>query len=365
MLIRLLISLSFQFLALGFYSGAWAKPQSSKKATASISPKAVEKRGAKNRSLKGSEKNAKKKLKNKKTDKTQVEQTEGSEKKPSLSLRKEKIKPGSKNKSKSFKRLGVDQSDFMPEAGKFGVILSYSFDFDSLQTTDPPQLNHYLGVSGTFSIDRNFSAFVSMSASHRSENFRVIRRGPNDNFHEISNLSLGTIYAHQKNPSWVVRNALTFSSTFPLSERSRVDQQFINLNLAHYIQSKPWMRLSLYNRLRANFLGNRLRFSVWDNDGFSGGRTNRDWLVQNAIGVNFKVAKRIGIRSSFTVNNTRFLDNSWNLAFGNQISIFANYSGFQFFLQMFNSSYPENESLQILYYDPYRRFFAGGLTYAF
>jgi len=280
------------------------------------------------------------------------------------SLKSSKVKTKKKKKS-TQKRLGIDQSDFMPSAREFGFIFSYSFDYNSLQNVSPHQINHYLGVSATYSIDKNFSSFMSMSVRHTSENLNVIRRGPEDNFHEISNLNLGAVYSHLKNGPWLARNAVTLSASFPLSERSRVNMEFIRLNLSHYIQSKPWNRISFYNRIRGNLLANRSRFSIWDNDGFSGGTLNRDWLIQNSAGANVSITDRIGLRSSLTLNNTHFLDGSWDFSFGNQVSVFANYFGVQFYLQMFNQSYPENEGLQLIYYDQYRRFFAGGLTYAF
>ena len=262
-------------------------------------------------------------------------------------------------------RLGVDQSDFMPSDGEFGLILSYSMDYDSLQTQSPETVRHFLGATGTYSFSKNLSAYGSMSVGHETNKFNIVRDNPEDNFHGISNLNMGMVYSLSQQPSWLARNAFTLNVGFPISERSRVNKQFINLSLSNYLQTKSWNRLSIYNRMTANVIGQTLKFSVWNDDGFSGDQLNRDWLVQTATGINVRITQRIGLRSSLNINNVHFLDGTWNLSFGNQTAVFANYFGVQFYAQMFNRSYAENQTLQPLYYDKYRRFFAAGMTYAF
>ncbi|MCJ8277735.1 MAG: hypothetical protein HRT44_00810, partial [Bdellovibrionales bacterium] len=57
---------------------------------------------------------------------------------------KTKITKGKKKIKK--KKLGVDQSDFMPAANNYGFIVSYGISYNQLEQTDVKTVNHRLSL---------------------------------------------------------------------------------------------------------------------------------------------------------------------------------------------------------------------------
>ena len=126
------------------------------------------------------------------------------------------------------------------------------------------------------------------------------------------------------------------------------------------MESYRWKGLSLFDRVSANYLWNTQRFSLFLDD-----QMNRDWLVSNSFGLTYMFLETLGVRFIYRADMKRYLDESWDLGFGNNLSLFANLSSFQVFLSMINNSYQENDRIDLGYYDKYRRIFTGGVTYAF
>ena len=88
---------------------------------------------------------------------------------------KAKLKEPSK-KDLARKKIGVDQSDFMPSANSFGLITSYSLNYDDLQQESRKSVNHRLGVAGTYSFNRSLSTYASLSVSHQTQDEKIVRQ---------------------------------------------------------------------------------------------------------------------------------------------------------------------------------------------
>lgn len=258
------------------------------------------------------------------------------------------------------KKIGVDQSDFMPSANSFGLIVSYAAFYDDLEQVDQKTVQHRVSFAGTYSFDKYWSSYGALGFSHQSYGSNIVKENDNDDFHEISDLNLGLVYTKMNPLSFVSRSSNTLNVGLPVSERARVDKHIANISLTNFMQSHSWNRFSLFNRFTGNFIWNTQRFSTFMND-----EMNRDWLISNSFGFTYMITNRWGARWNFRADTLRSLDGSWELSFGDNISTFANISGFQIFASMVNNSYQENERVDLGYYDKYRRFFLGGVTYAF
>ena len=265
-----------------------------------------------------------------------------------------------KKGNKARKRIGVDQSDFMPSANNFGFITSYVVNYDDLQPVDDKTVNHRIGLAGTYSFSRATSVYAAMSVTHQTQDTKIVRENDTDQFHGVSNLNLGTVYTYSPEMSFVARSSNTFNVALPISERSQVDNHICSFSATNFLVSPGWNRFSLYSRVTANFLWNQLRFSVFNRD-----QLNRDWILAGTFGVNYQVLKSVGIRASVSSNNTRYLDGSWENSFGNRFAVFSNIKGYQIFASLANFSYPENDRLDVTYFDEYRRNFTLGVTHAF
>ena len=264
------------------------------------------------------------------------------------------------DESSQKKKIGVDQSDFMPSARSFGLIVSYAASYDDLEQVDQKTVGHRVSFAGTYSFDQHWSSYGAVGFSHASYGSNIVRDNDNDQFHQISNLNLGLVYTKMKPLSFVSRSSNTLNIGLPVSERARVDKHIANLSLTNFMQSYSWKNFSVFNRLTGNFLWNTQRFSLFAND-----EMNRDWLISDSFGLTYMILPRWGVRWNARVDTIRYLDGSWNLSFGDNLSTFANISGFQIFASMINNSYEENERVDLGYYDKYRRVFLGGVTYAF
>ncbi len=265
------------------------------------------------------------------------------------------------------KKIGVDQSDFMPSANSFGLIVSYSANYNDLEQVNQKTVGHGVSIAGTYSFDKHFSSYGAIGFQHQSYDSNIVRDNDNEEFHQVSNLNLGLVYTKMKPLSFISRSSNTLNVGLPVSERARIDKHIANLSLTNFMQSYGWKDFSLFSRLTANYLWNTQRFSLYSNDrlGLVGDVLNRDLLLSESFGVTYMVTQRWGVRWNFSANIVRFLDDSWSLSFGDNISTFANVSGFQLFASMINNSYQENERIDLGYYDKYRRIFLGGVTYAF
>ena len=273
---------------------------------------------------------------------------------------KVKLTVTDKAAKKQRSRLGVDQSDFMPSEQQFGFVTSYSMSYDDLQQENPKTLSHMVSLAGTYSFSKATSAYAALAVTHDSEGNRIVRENDTDQYHGISNFNLGLVYTFSPEVMFISRSSNTINLSLPLSERSQIDKHILSASLVNFMTSGSWNKLSLFNRLSANYLWNTYKFSIFDND-----TLNRDWLVTESLGVNYQVLRAVGIRVSGQASMVRFLDSTWEMSFGNQFAIFSNISGFQVFASMSNHSYPENNRLDLGYYDKFRRIYSMGVTYAF
>lgn len=257
------------------------------------------------------------------------------------------------------KKLGVDQSDFMPSAQSFGFILGIGASYNRLEQVESKTINHRLNLAGTYSFDNHWSTYVAGSIRYETFNGSVFRANDSDQFYNPSDINLGVVYSKMKPLSFVRRSSNTLDISIPTSERSRFDGYKTSISLTNFMQSYSWNKFSIFNRVFADYLVNEYKYSVTTD------LINRDWLISNSIGVNYMYSSYLGIRASFRVNGVRYISRDWNVSFGNSISVFSNISGFQVFANFINNSYPENDRLNLNYYDQYRQIISGGITYAF
>ena len=258
------------------------------------------------------------------------------------------------------KKIGVDQSDFMPVVNKFGFIGTYTISYNNLEQVKLKTNKHRLNLSGAYSFNEHWSAYGGIGVSHESYKMKIVRENRSEPFYKISNFNLGMVYRKNEPLNFVRRSSSTFNISLPISEQSRVDKHIANLSANYFMEGYRWKGLSLFNRVSTNYLWNTQRFSLFLDD-----QMNRDWLVWNSFGLTYMFLQKIGARFSYRADMERYLDGSWDLKFGNSLSLLANLSSFQVFLSMINNSYQENDRIDLGYYDRYRRVFMGGITYVF
>ena len=254
----------------------------------------------------------------------------------------------------------MDQSDLMPKKNKFGFIGTYNLSYNSLEQVKFKTNKHRLSLSGAYSFEEHWSAYGGFSVSHESFKMNIVRENESDPFHKISNFNLGVIYNQRVPLNFIRHSSGTFNLGLPVSERARVDKHVANFSFSYFIESYKWKGLSLIDRASINYIWNTQRFSLFLNDQMS-----NDWLVSNSFGLKYIFLEKLGIRLTYLVSMKRYVDKSWDLEFGNNLSLFANIKNFQFFISMINNSYQENDRIDIGYYDRYRRIFVGGVTYVF
>ena len=262
------------------------------------------------------------------------------------------------------KTIILDQSNLMPTSHKFGFIGKYSIYYNDLEQVKSKTNKHKISFSNAYSFDKNWSAYGSIGMSHESYKRHIVRDTKSDPFHKISNINLGIVYRRNK-PfdkyfDSLSKSSSTFNLSLPTSERSRVDKHIANVSLSYFIQTHKWNNFSLFNRLSTNYIWNTQRFSLFLDD-----QMNRDWLTSNSLGLTYMIAEMIGLRFIYRANMKRYLDGSWNLDFGNNLSLFTQLNNFNFSLSMINNSYQENDKIDLGYYDKYRKTFIGGVTYVF
>ncbi len=278
-----------------------------------------------------------------KTDKTQSQ----------LTAKKKKSKKSEKNK------LGVDQSDFMPPANRFGLIANYGFSYNQLQQVEVKTTRHILSLAGTYGFDKHWSAYSSVGVLHETFGGQIVRDTPSEPFHQFTNLNFGVVYSKMKPLSFVNRSSNTFNISLPTSELSRFDKHIGSLSLTNFMSSYSWNKMILFNRMMAHFQWNSQKYSITTD------LINRDWLLANSFGITYVPWSFLGLRTSFNVSAERYLDNQWTTVMGNNITAFANVQGFQLYLSYLNQSYPENDSIDPVMFDRYRRLISGGVTYSF
>ena len=123
--------------------------------------------------------------------------------------------------------------------------------------------------------------------------------------------------------------------------------------------SPSWNNISLFNRFFVDYLWNSQKYSVTTD------LINRDFLASNSLGINYFPVSWIGFRMSQRIDYERDLNGKWIQSFGGNFAIFSNIKGVQVFASYINSSYPENDRLDVTFFDKYRRLYSFGLTYAF
>lgn len=257
------------------------------------------------------------------------------------------------------KKLGVDQSDFMPEENNFGLVASYSLFYNELEQVERKTVSHSFSLSGTYSFDKHWSTYISSAILYQTFNNKVFRENESEDYYNLSNTNVGVIYSKMKPLSFIRRSSNTLNVSLPTSQRSQDDQHKMALSYTNFMGSYGWKSFSLFNRLHANFLWNELKFSRTTD------LVNRDWFIANSFGINYLITRRVGVRASLRLNYTRYITGEWIQGFGDDLSAFANLSGFQLFASYSNNAYPENDRLDIFFFDEYRRFYRFGVTYAF
>lgn len=283
----------------------------------------------------------------------------GSAKETGKTAVKKKTVEVSKSQSVKQKRLGVDQSDFMPSANSFGFITSYRVMYDSLEQEDPKTVRNAFSFATTYSFNKAWSAYASLAVRFQTHNFDVFRHNDTDQFYNLSNLNIGAVYTKVKPIPYVIRSSNTFNISLPTSERSLVDKHVGSLSYTNFMQSASWKNFSLFNRFFTSYLWNTHKFSI-TND-----QLNRDFLTSNSLGVNYFPVRWVGFRISQRVDFERNLNGQWTQSFGGNFSMFSNIKGVQVFLSYINSAYAENDRLDVSFFDKYRRMYSLGVTYAF
>lgn len=263
------------------------------------------------------------------------------------------------NKSIQKKKIGVDQSDFMPSSHHFGVVTSYILRYNNLEQVKYKAIQHQLTIAGTYSFDEFWSSYASMALYHETYQDKIFRPNNTDRFHSLSDINLGLVYSKMKPLSFVRRSSNTLNITLPTSEQSQEDQQVTNISLSNFMQSHSWKNFALFNRFLINYGWNRLKYSRTTD------LINNDWTLMNSFGLNYVPTPLFGLRASFNMSTTRYLNDVWNMGFGNGFAIFSNWQGFQFYASMVNQSYPEKYRIDPIYFDRYRQLFSAGVTYAF
>ncbi len=273
--------------------------------------------------------------------------------KTELSKKQKKIKKTKKTK------LGVDQSDFMPSANRFGLIASYIFRYNQLEQVEMKTTRHVLSLAGTYGIDKHWSGYSALGLIHESYSGNIVRNSKSEPFHQFSNLNMGVVYSKAKPLSFINRSSNTLNISLPTSELSRYDKHIGSVSLTNYMGSYSWNKLILFNRIMANYLWNSQKYSITTD------LINRDWLLANSVGVTYVPWSYLGLRVSFNTSAEHYLDEKWILTTGNNITLFANAQRFQLFLSYLNQSYPENDRIDPITFDRYRRLISGGITYSF
>lgn len=258
------------------------------------------------------------------------------------------------------KKIGVDQSDFMPAASSYGAIVSYGASYNQIEQVREETVRHRISAAITYSFDKDWSVYGAVAAAHESYGNKIYRENDTDPYHELSNLNVGAVYNQMSPLRYISRSSNTINLALPVSRESRVDGHVVSVSATNFMQTYSWYDFSIFNRLNADFLGNTQKFSL-----FNGDTLNRDWLLSNSFGITYMILKNVGARYSVRIDSVRYLDQSWDLSFGNNVSIFANISGFQIFASFINNSYPENERVDISFYDKYRKIYSAGVVYAF
>ena len=116
---------------------------------------------------------------------------------------------------KKRKKIGVDQSNFMPMANKFGFIGTYSMSYNNLEQVKLKTNKHHFSLSGAYSFDENWSAYGGIGVSHESYKIKIIRDNRSDPFHEISNFNLGMVYSKNEPLKFIRRSSSTFNISLP------------------------------------------------------------------------------------------------------------------------------------------------------
>jgi len=261
---------------------------------------------------------------------------------------------------KKKKIIGTDRSEFMPEENNFGFVFSYWAGYDHLEQVQYKTVKHQLGISGSYSFDKALSIYSAIGLGYSTYKNKIFKENDDDSYGQLSNLDIGAVYAFRPKASFLRMHSNTFNVSLPVSEESRFDQHRGEYTLTNFLFTQPWHGFSLANRVTAEYLKKKYKFSV-----FNDGQLNRDLVFMESISLIYQVIDIVSLRFGVAADYTRYLDDSWDMNFGNQASIIVNYWGAQFFATMVNRSYPENERMDFGYYDRYRRLYRVGITYAF
>ena len=177
----------------------------------------------------------------------------------SLKVSKKEADAEKSEKELEKKKLGVDQSDFMPESNSFGLIFSYRTSYDQMEQVERKSYNHFLGIAGTYSFDKHWSSYMATGLSYETFGNNVYRETQEDYFYNMADVSFGLIYSKMKPLSFVRRSSNTLDITLPTSERAQIDEHRLYLSLTNFMTSYTWKKLSLFNRINANYIWNKFR----------------------------------------------------------------------------------------------------------
>ena len=257
-------------------------------------------------------------------------------------------------------KLSLDQSDFMPSNRRFGFIGTYSISYNNIEPVNKKNHNHNLSFSIAYKLNQSWSLYSSISLSHQSQGFNIVRTDKRGSFHKISNLNIGAVHEQSQFIKFINRSSSTLNISLPVSERSRFDKHIASISASHFMGGYSWKGISPFIRLSSNYLWNTQLFSQFLND-----KINRDWLLSSGFGLNYIFLDQFGLRFSYQADIVRSLDGSWSQSFGNNLSLLSNIGSAQISIGIVNNSYPENDRLDVGYYDKYQRIIHGNITYAF
>ena len=251
------------------------------------------------------------------------------------------------------------QVSYLLPAEKFVFSLGYEIAYNDLEEVDEKTLNHQVDVLGAYKLNRHTSIYGNLGFNHQTKGQYVFRDNDTDEYHSVAFLNFGVYSKMSALPKYFRKSAYRFVLSLPVTRKNIIDGHLVTASASNVTTTQAWNKFSIFNKFSARYTWHRLKFSMYSN-----GRLNRDWLLSESLGLAFDPEDNLGVRFSLGVHSVRYLDSSWDLSFGNQLSIFYNQWDLQFFVSYINDSYPENDRLDFGYYDKYRKLYIVGVTYA-
>lgn len=234
-----------------------------------------------------------------------------------------------------------------------GVSLAYSSVTDINDKNDNEKMySHSVGLEGDWSLGKSFSASLVAGGSYVSVNNEIIKDEKSHLTDTFAGLGYkGKISAHHK----VELQAGVFAPTGEDSQFEGYKGRYVGVARWRSKLTSWW---GLDAKISGQYIANTYSYSPTTFE------LNKQYLTDYGLGTTFSY-KAVFVSAGGGARISTFIDGQSELSYFNNIRLGVHKGGFSAIVAFMNGSYRDDQRLQAMWYDHYKRLVELAIVYAF